>query len=88
MESNPPSNPALLPGSPQGGDRTFSRQRRRQGEDKVKAERLVVRAGAPKAVISEQRDGGAARTGDKEWEVIGFDDGGRNVPSLRRTLPG
>jgi hypothetical protein len=71
---------------------------RPQGEDKVNAERLGTRAATPKAVNSEQRDGGAARTGGKDWVFIGsvMGDaeslasmmGGRSVPSLRRTLPG
>jgi len=39
-------------------------------------------AAEPRAVSSEQRDGGAARTGDKGWEVIGVDDGGTQSPFL------
>jgi hypothetical protein len=72
--------------------------RRPQGEDKVNAERLGTRAAEPEAVNSEQRDGGAARTGGKDWVLIGSVKGdaksltammgGRSVPSLRRTLPG
>jgi hypothetical protein len=41
-----------------------------------------MRAAEPVAVNSEQRDGGTARTGDKDGGVIGFDDGGTRSPFL------
>jgi len=56
---------------PEGGPGAWfariSRLRRPQGEDKVNAERLEMRAAGPRAVNSEQRDGDATRTGDKDW---------------------